>query len=403
MRFVMFCHSLVSDWNHGNAHFLRGVARELVRRGHGVTVYEPADGWSRANLCADRGTAPLEAFARAYPDLADVSRCYRAPGSLDLEGALRDADVVLVHEWTDPALVARIGSHRRARRPADRYALLFHDTHHRAVSAGGELAAFELGGYDGVLAFGACLADIYHRRGWAERTFVWHEAADTSLFRPLLAPAEGDLVWIGNWGDGERSNELRELLIEPVRALGLKAKVFGVRYPAEARRALDEAGIEYGDWLPNFQVPSMFARFRVTIHVPRRPYVEALPGIPTIRVFEALACGVPLVSGFWRDDENLFRPGGDYLVARSGDDMRRHLRAVLEDPDLAARLSAAGRRAVSSRHTCVHRVDELLGIVRGVFAAIGRDDDAGADARWGAGRRSESPALGDVAAEQVAS
>ena len=49
MRFVMFCHSLVSDWNHGNAHFLRGIATELLARGHRLTVLEPSDAWSRTN------------------------------------------------------------------------------------------------------------------------------------------------------------------------------------------------------------------------------------------------------------------------------------------------------------------------------------------------------------------
>jgi hypothetical protein len=51
MRIVIFCHSLISDWNHGNAHFLRGVVAELLDRSHEVAVYEPADGWSRQNGC----------------------------------------------------------------------------------------------------------------------------------------------------------------------------------------------------------------------------------------------------------------------------------------------------------------------------------------------------------------
>ena len=92
---------------------------------------------------------------------------------------------------------------------------------------------------------------------------------------------EGDLVWIGNWGDEERSAELYEFLLEPVKALGLKARVYGVRYPAEALAALSAACIEYGGWLPNFQVPATYARFRFTVHIPRRPYVKALPGVPT--------------------------------------------------------------------------------------------------------------------------
>ncbi len=361
MRFVMLVHSLVSDWNHGNAHFLRGVARELLRRGHQVIAHEPSDGWSRANLCADHGAEPLERFARAYPELAGVTRTYAAPEALDLDAALEDADVVIVHEWTDPALVGRVGAHH-ARNPG-RYALLFHDTHHRAVTQPEALAAFDLSAYDGVLAFGGCLRDLYLARGWARRAWTWHEAADTTLFQPRAERPDGDLVWIGNWGDGERTAELQEFLIQPVRALRLRARVYGVRYPESARRALAEAGIEYAGWLPNFEVPSVFARFRVTVHVPRRPYVEALPGIPTIRPFEALACGIPLVSAPWSDRERLFSAGRDYLLARDGAEMRRHLQAVLSDRDLSTRLSAHGRRTVAARHACAHRVDQLLDIV----------------------------------------
>jgi spore maturation protein CgeB len=109
-------------------------------------------------------------------------------------------------------------------------------------------------------------------------------------------------------------------------------------------------------------VPEAFARHRVTVHVPRRPYVEALPGIPTIRVFEALACGIPLVSAPWRDAEGLF-PDGSYLSARDGAEMERHLEAVLADPDLRRSLVETGLAAVRARHTCAHRADELLAIV----------------------------------------
>ena len=108
-------------------------------------------------------------------------------------------------------------------------------------------------------------------------------------------------------------------------------------------------------------MPLAFARHRVTVHVPRRPYVEALPGIPTIRVFEALACGIPLVSAPWRDAEGLF-PEGSYLQAEDGEAMERQLAAVLADPDLRRSLAETGLAAVRARHSCAHRVDELLAI-----------------------------------------
>jgi spore maturation protein CgeB len=100
----------------------------------------------------------------------------------------------------------------------------------------------------------------------------------------------------------------------------------------------------------------------VTVHVPRGPYARQLPGIPTIRPFEAMACGIPLICAPWDDSEGLFRPGQDFLVARDGDEMTSHLRAVLRDPGLARELARSGLARIRSRHTCAHRVDELMAI-----------------------------------------
>lgn len=357
MRIVMFYHSLVSDWNHGNAHFLRGVITELLARRHDVQVYEPADAWSVRNLVTHHGLAPLAWFRSAYPDLE--SHRYEL-ATLDLEAALEGADLVLVHEWNDPELVARVGQHR-ARHGG--YRLLFHDTHHRAVTAVHEMQRFDLEHYDGVLAFGAVIRDLYLERGWAARAWTWHEAADLRVFRPWPElERERDLVWVGNWGDEERTSELREFLVEPARELGLTGTVHGVRYPESALRLLGGAGFEHRGWIPNFRAPQVFAAHRMTVHVPRRPYAGALPGIPTIRMFEALACGIPLVSAPWEDTESLFTAGEDYLVARDGGEMKRHLRQLLAEPEYAAALAERGRRTVAQRHTCAHRVSELLAI-----------------------------------------
>jgi spore maturation protein CgeB len=249
---------------------------------------------------------------------------------------------------------------------------LFHDTHHRMVTDPEAIARFDLDGFDGVLAFGEVLSQAYRRLGWGQQVFTWHEAADLSVFRPYPEISrERDLVWVGNWGDGERTAELSEFLIEPVRDLGLSARVHGVRYPPEGRAALAAAGIDYAGYLPNFRAPQAFAAARMTVHIPRLPYATALPGIPTIRVFEALACGIPLVCAPWRDAEHLFSPGDDFLMARDGEAMRRHLAALRADPAFAALLAARGRATVAARHSCIHRIDELLAICR----SLGRDLD----------------------------
>ncbi len=358
MRIVMFYHSLVSDWNHGNAHFLRGVVTELQSRGHDVRVYEPASSWSREHLVQQQGDRALAEFSRAYPHL--TSESYQLD-SLDLERALDRADLVLVHEWNDRELVERIGRHRAG---GGSYHLLFHDTHHRSVTARNDMAGYRLENYDGVLAFGEVIRERYLTEGWASRVWTWHEAADVRVFFPREAePAEGDVVWVGNWGDEERTAELEEFLIRPVETLGVRARVHGVRYPREALDRLARAGVEYAGWVANYQVPEIFARFQLTLHIPRRPYVEALPGIPTIRVFEALACGIPLVCASWEDLEGLFSPGEDYLLARDGKGMQDHIGALLADPAGAAAMARRGRDTILARHTCAHRVDQLLQIV----------------------------------------
>jgi spore maturation protein CgeB len=357
VKVIVFSHSLISDWNHGNAHFLRGVVAELRERGHAVTVFEPADGWSRANLVREHGEQPLREFDAAFPGLS--SREYELE-SLDLDEELDDADLVLVHEWNEPALVQRIGEHR-ARHGG--YRLYFHDTHHRAATAPEEMSRFDLSNYDGVLAYGEVIRQIYLERGWAARAWTWHEAADVRVFHPLPAvEPEADLVWIGNWGDDERSEELREFLLRPARQLRLRGQVHGVRYPRMARWRIRLAGLRYRGWVANHRAPELFARHRLTVHVPRRPYVEALPGIPTIRPFEAMACGIPLVCSPWEDAEGLFRPGEDYLVARDGAEMREAMQAILEYPELAEKLRTTGLETIRARHTCAHRVDDLLAI-----------------------------------------
>ena len=356
MRIVLFYHSIRSDWNNGHAHFLRGIFTELQARGHDVVVYEPRDGWSVTNLIAEAGEQAVDAYKTVYTTVSAVTY---DEASLDLEQALEGASLVLVHEWNSTSLIARIGEHRRRHR----YTLLFHDTHHRSATDPAALSGYDLSDYDGVLAYGGSVRERYLAAGWARRVWVWHEAADVRVFRPIPSDMKSSsLVWIGNWGDEERTQELWEFLLAPVQALRLGCAVYGVRYPAEAKAALRLAGCSYEGWLPNFQVPQVFAQYPLTVHVPRRAYVRDLPGIPTIRPFEALACGIPLVSAPWYDAEGLFSIGQDFLMARHRREMVSSIRAVLHDRDLADELSAHGRQTILRRHTCGHRVDELMHI-----------------------------------------
>ncbi len=355
MKTVLFYHSLLSDWNHGNAHFLRGVVKALQMGGHEVVVMEPEHNWSLENLLAERGEQALLNFSTHYPTLKSTFYDTSHP---ELEQVLTDADLVIAHEWNEPFLIEWLGK----RKKQFKYKLLFHDTHHRAVSEEEQMKKYDLTNYDGVLAFGEVLKEIYLKKGWAKHVWVWHEAADTTLFHPIEKEKEGDLVWVGNWGDEERTAELHEFLIKPVKELGLTAKVYGVRYPDEALKSLKEAGISYGGYLPSYEVPAVFAAYKFTVHVPRKFYTKSLPGIPTIRPFEALACGIPLISAPWSDSEGLFMDGVDYLSVGNGEEMKMAMKHLLHDPESGKELAVAGLKTICSRHTCEHRINQLMAI-----------------------------------------
>ena len=362
LNIALFCHSLVSDWNHGNAHFLRGLMRALTGEGHQVRCYEELGSWSLTNLMREQSRAAIDAidqFAQSFPELN--VRFYDSGNNFAafLEEELRDTDVVLLHEWNAPLVVNSVLALKK------RYGFmaLFHDTHHRAYTRPSEVLQFHLHLVDGVLAFGEAIRRIYAEGFGVPRTWTFHEAADVEVFKPLARSKEIDVVWIGNWGDEERTRELQEFLIEPVAAIpGCRAVAYGVRYPAPALQRLQAAGIGYRGYLPNLLSPEVYSQSAITVHIPRRQYANGLGGIPTIRVFEAMACGIPLVCSPWSDDEHLFHPGEDYLVVSDGAQMKAALKDLLKDEKARMQISEHALETIQRSHTCAHRARQFISI-----------------------------------------
>jgi spore maturation protein CgeB len=193
-----------------------------------------------------------------------------------------------------------------------------------------------------------------------------HEAADTTIFTPVDVPKTTDVVFVGNYGDGDRSDELEDYVFQPrTRMPRLRYAFFGVRYPeAVLARMSNGLDIAYRGWLPNVQVPTVYSSARVVLHVPRRQYAQMLPGTPTIRVFEALASGGCMISLPWSDTDHLFEPGRDFAVARTPAEMRDLIAWLCEDDDARAAFGRHGHQTIVSRHTCGHRADELLEVLR---------------------------------------
>ena len=361
LRFAFFAHSLRSDWNHGNAHFLRGLMRSMVELGHDVTIFEPRHGWSIDHLLEEEsGPAALRKFSEVYSELRiSLYNSDAASDSGFWRSALKDFEIVILHEWNPPVLAHTL----LEARDELGFCLLFHDTHHRASSSPEQIRLFGSDRFDGVLAFGDALRNIYRQQFGIRNVWTFHEAADTSVFHPQPHTTKNtDVVWIGNWGDDERSNELCEFLLRPAATLRqYRFKIFGVRYPENGLAALRHAGVCYGGYLPNLGAPAVYSAARLTVHIPRQQYVTAMTGIPTIRVFEALACGIPLISAPWEDTEQLFREG-DFRFVRSGMEMRGAIETLLSDRAAAEEQALRGLETILSRHTCRHRAEELTAI-----------------------------------------
>lgn len=364
LRIRYFAHSWVSDWNHGNAHFLRGLVRALMEMGHEVRCYEELGSWSLTNLVREGELAinAIDEFRKTYPEL-DV-RFYKHDETFDqfAKDELSDADIVIIHEWNDPIVVNDILS----RKAQFGFRAVFHDTHHRAYTNAGEILKFNLHLFDGVLAFGDAIRKIYKNGFGIQNVWTFHEAADTTVFRPLPRAKTTDVVWIGNWGDEERTRELMEFLVGPAKQLtteeGARFVVHGVRYPDEGLRTLGDAGIEYRGYVPNLSAPVVYSESKLSLHVPRRQYSNGLSGIPTIRVFEVLACGAPLVCAPWNDAEELFRAGQDYLIVEDGEQMKCKIRELLHDDDARRQIAASGLETIRNHHTCKHRAEQLTAI-----------------------------------------
>jgi spore maturation protein CgeB len=357
-RFALFYQSLVSDWNHGNAHFLRGLMRAVQARGHTAICYERADNWSLSNLLSLNPRAISE-FQAAFPDLA-----FEAYALDDVEPFLREqlahADVAVVNEWNEPDVVRLIG--RLCRETG--VTALFHDTHYRVVLDADYRGRLGLEQFDHILAFSPSVAERYRALGF-RNVSVLHEAADTTVFKPVAVPKSSDVVFVGNYGDGDRSAEIEDYVFGPrARLPKLRYAMYGVRYPAEVvARLNDGLDISYRGWLANADVPAVYSAARIVLHVPRRQYVELLPGTPTIRVFEALATRACLISLPWQDTDGLFSAGEDFAVANSPDEMHDLVEWLCRDDAARERIAEHGYRTILARHTCGHRADELLGLL----------------------------------------
>lgn len=336
--------SITSSWGNGHATTYRALVRALTDRGHRVLFLERDVPWYAANRDLP---APPYGRTALYASTAELREVHGP--------ALREADLVVVGSYVPEG----IGALRVALELA-RGAVAFYDIDTPVTLARlrrGDceyLDAALVPALDLYLSFtGGPTLDRIERELGAPLARPLYCSADPEVHRPSDVPTRWDLGYVGTYS-ADRQPALDRLLVEPARRL--PAGRFAVAGPQYPRELSWPGNVERVDHLPPGAHAAFYAAQRFTVNVTRADMVRA-GWSPSVRLFEAAACGTPVVSDPWTGVEAFFEPGRELLVARSAAEVLRILARTGEEERRA--LGARARRRVLAQHTAAHRVAEL--------------------------------------------
>jgi len=352
LRFVFLGLSITSSWGNGHATTYRGLTRELTKRGHEVSFLERDVPWYSANR-----DLPGTPYARIhlYKSLEELRDRFTT--------LVRDASAVIVGSYVPEGVAVSEWVTDTAHGVT-----AFYD-----IDTPITLRKLECGDYEYLspdvipkfslyLSFtgGPVLRRIRRQYG-AGRTATLYCSADPELYYPETIEKRWDMGFLGTYG-ADRQPALDELFIKPAMALR-----FG-RFVA--------AGPLYPDtivWPPNVQriehlPPASHRNFynsqRFALNVTRADMVQA--GFsPSVRLFEAASCAVPIISDDWRGLHSIFRIGSEILVARNSAEILHHLKTVPEEEQI--RIGERARARVLRQHTPAHRAAEVERQVREIL------------------------------------
>ena len=349
LRIVICGLSVTSSWGNRHATNFRALMRALTDRGHEVLFLERDKPWY-----AEQRDLPNPPWGRTslYTSLEELEEVHAE--------AVRDADLVIVGSYV-PEGVAVGGWVQSTTRgiPA------FYDIDTPVTLAKLErgdheyLAPDLVPGYELYLSFtgGPTLTRIERELG-APRAVAFHCLVDPEQYRPLAdAEQRWDLGYLGTYSD-DRQPTVDSLLVEPARHdAALRCVVAGPQYPPEIAWPPNVDRIEH---LPPAEHRSFYGAQRLALNVTRADMMRA-GWSPSVRLFEAAACAVPVITDDWPGLDEFFVPGEEILVARSPEDVRRHL--SLREDELRT-IDDRARARVLAAHTVEHRVGELEDQVR---------------------------------------
>jgi spore maturation protein CgeB len=365
MKLVIFGLTISSSWGNGHATLWRGLCRALLRRGHRIVFYERDVPYYADHR--DLHELPSGGRIRLYGDWSEVAEA----AARDLD----DADAAIVTSYCPDGVAASglVLASRASRR-------VFYDLDTPVtlarLSAGQSVEYIGprgLGDFDLVLSYtgGAALNELKTRLG-ARRTAPLYGFVDPEVHRPVPPAAHylADLSYLGTYAE-DRQEALEGLFIAPARRLPEKRFVIGgAQYPAVFPWA---ENIHFVRHLPPGEHPAFFSSSRLTLNVTRRS-MAAMGFCPSGRMFEAAACGAPLISDWWDGLDAFFEPGGEILIAHSTEGVMDAM--AMSDAERAI-IGHRARERTLEEHTAEHRASLLLTLLnesgspeRGSAAAV---------------------------------
>lgn len=351
MKLVIFGLTISSSWGNGHATLWRGLLRALCRHGVRAVFYERDVPYYAAHRDLDE--LPAGGILRLYSDWREAT--------LRARGDLADADVAIVTSYCPDAIDATelVLSSNAATR-------IFYDLDTPvtlARLATGErveyLPARGLCDFDLVLSFtgGQALTALRTQLGArrAEPLYGW---VDPEIHRPAASQPQyrADLSYLGTYA-ADRQAALERLFIAPARQNPqCRFVIGGAQYPAEFPWT---SNIHFVRHLPPAEHAAFFSSSCFTLNVTRRSMAE-MGFCPSGRIFEAAACGAPVVSDWWSGLDAFFEPGAEIVVAHDSDDVIGALKMAEGERAVLARRA---RERALDEHTAERRAARLVALV----------------------------------------
>ena len=345
MKLVIFGLSISSSWGNGHATLLRGLFKALVRRGHRIVFFER--------------DVPYYAAHRDLTQMSGVDLCLYGDWEStrsQVEDELSDADVGMVTSYCPDGVAATEAVlSSQARR-------VFYDldtpvTMER-LRGGQELTYIGprgLGDFDLVLSYtgGAAIDELRSQLG-AKRIVPLYGSVDPETHRPMAVsePYRGDVSYFGTYSE-DRQKALEQLFIEPARKLPNRRFVIGGAIYPQAFPWTEN--IFFVRHIPPSEHSAFYCSSKLTVSVTRAPMAQ-MGYCPSGRLFEAAACGVPVLTDEWEGLEQFFEPGREILTAQTADEA---IAAIELPEEELERIARAARERTLAEHTAEHRAIEL--------------------------------------------